>query len=460
MSKTACAGISGAAAGDEAFVLDEGIFEAEDGDAFFDAAISDEEVGGYGEALDAFFPEVFFGYEARLWGKEDGLGAVEADFFHDNVGKFVVAENFRPVVGGVEGKNVIVSHFSFDLVQDGGGFLDPCGRKRDVVFANEKFFFGGVEAVEAAPVVVKDGEADIGPLFADFEFGSAEGDVARDFFVLFEEIGLVAIDEEMDGQEGGQGVVGMDQTGHGFVHEGARAGDGEDGDVEGLRHELNLRAKSEVKRDFSPCHFGVSEKNNLTKYQICTHCSMTTISHEAQAQTDSLTDIEKTSQGDLAELSGAMPSQEFSDSMRQNLMDETNFQATDAENEAAASRENSADSQKGFRMRFKNLTPLRKKTLELLRENPDLDGLTADRLAREALGLIVSQPSLPLKAKSLERTLRSRPYVPAPGNFGTFQKNYFNKDSILEKMENLPLVDRKEAMLSALSAAAQKSRRR
>ena len=100
MCVAACAFFSGAAGGDVAFVLDEGVEEGEDGDSLFDACVAYSEVGGDDEFLDAFVPEVLLDGLFCLGCVEEGLASVEADFFHGDVGECVGwAEDLGPVVG-------------------------------------------------------------------------------------------------------------------------------------------------------------------------------------------------------------------------------------------------------------------------------------------------------------------------------------------------------------------------
>ncbi|MFZ5805792.1 MAG: hypothetical protein ACOY3I_01100 [Verrucomicrobiota bacterium] len=106
-----------------------------------------------------------------------------------------------------------------------------------------------------------------------------------------------------------------------------------------------------------------------------------------------------------------------------------------------------------LRMRFKNLSPLKRKTLELMRQDPSIDGATAHRLAGEALGLI--PPQEPEKNISSPRSS----FAPAPGNFGTTQKKILSGDAVLQRLQDLPPVDRKEVLLAVLTTAAQMARR-
>ncbi|MFH1067542.1 MAG: hypothetical protein V1746_06540 [bacterium] len=130
---------------------------------------------------------------------------------------------------------------------------------------------------------------------------------------------------------------------------------------------------------------------------------------------------------------------------------------------------------KGLRMRFQNLTPLRRKTLEFLRERPELDGTCADRLAREALGLTPppaqgqgmgslnanrQKTVVPVIAEARRTGVLKNPFTPAPGSFGTTNgRSTMTGDHVLERLKGLSWADRRDALLAVLSAAAQQARK-
>lgn len=125
-------------------------------------------------------------------------------------------------------------------------------------------------------------------------------------------------------------------------------------------------------------------------------------------------------------------------------------------NNESASPEVEESENSYLRIRFKNLSPLKRKTLELLSQHPDLDAIEADRRARVALGL---EPQQTKKINKVPSSTRNS-YVPAPGNFGTAtDKKILSGETILEKLQDLPAVDRKKVLLAVLTNAAQSGKK-